>query len=79
MTVEPHKPDSEPGSEQANNLFDKLPETLPEKAKTIYFNAYQNYVNRHGNHPELAHQAGMEAVMEHFDQDDSTGEWSEKP
>ena len=78
MKVQPHKPDSEPGSEQADNLFDNLPHTLPEQAKTLYFNAYHWYVDHHGNNPELAHQAGMAAVMEHYERDEQTGDWRKK-
>lgn len=79
MTVQPHKPDSDPGSEQADNLFENLPETLPEKAKTLYFNAYQSSLGQHGNRPEIAHQAGMAAVLEQYEQDESTGKWKKKP
>ncbi|HZW02943.1 MAG TPA: ChaB family protein [Anaerolineaceae bacterium] len=78
MTVEPHKPNTEPGSEQANNLFENLPETLPPDARDLYFNAYQKFIDERGNNPELAQQVGMAAVLEHYQQEESSGNWQKK-
>ncbi|HHY87979.1 MAG TPA: hypothetical protein GYA06_03540 [Chloroflexi bacterium] len=75
--IEPDKPDPGPQSEPSADYLDSLPHNLPDEARDLYMAAFQNAIREHGNRPEIAHHAGMSAVMEHFDQDESGG-WHRK-
>jgi cation transport regulator ChaB len=67
MNSNPQQPDAEPNSDPASNVLDTLPETLPDDARNLYYQAYNAFIAQRGNNPELAHQAGMAAVLEHYE------------
>lgn len=78
MTNDPQKPNIEPNSEQAGNVLDQIPNELPEEARQLYHQGYSRFIRENGNNPELAHHAGMTEVSRHFDQNQTSGQWTRK-